>query len=591
MISMSINGFRGIETAFVEASPIALIAGRNEAGKSSICLAVAAALADSPIPYLRPGPKAGDHITMINKSSAGILVRGGSASAEVSVSGGTGKVTARWPQAETEVEGENPPSASVYAAGLIDICRLDPKSRATYLSELLKTEPTREDLAKWLKANEYVWDDDAEPKQNAVSRTWASIEKNGWDATEKMFREQGAKLKGQWETITNERYGSNKAEGWLPDNWNPELESSSLDSLDANVANAKAHLEQSIASQAVDEDRQAAAQRLADTEEPDMKALRVDKAKAAEAVKLAEQHVRESTYGGVQEGFITLPCVHCDEPNALVTDRNESGAATGYRLTAIPERPDPEAEKEAYNEHEALVTRLRWCSQEADKMATAVTRGETLAGDIEKGRLLLKEFRAKTGDEDAVDQAREIVRAAEEERDRFTAWKTASKAHTGICRNKIFIAGIAVDGVRAITLKVALKKFNEGSLGVICKAAGWPLITLDANLEPLSAGVPHILMSTSGQYRTRVALQLAVAGLDGSSMVVIDGADVLDAKGRNGLFKALKSIGSRREFHALVSMTLNKKELMPDLGKAKMGCSYWVEDAACSAAWENKEAA
>ncbi len=580
MITIEVSGFRGIESATVEASPIALIAGRNEAGKSSICIAAAAALANCPVPYLRPGAKAGQHITLINKSSAGVLVRGGSASAEVSVSGDAGTVTARWPTATTEVEGDAPPSASVYAAGLIDICALDAKARAAFLSELLKTEPDRNDLAQWLLDHDYEWDDDAPPEKNAVTRTWASIEKVGWDTTEKMFREQGAKLKGQWETITNERYGSNKAEGWLPENWEPELEDTSMDTLDSAVTETRTALEKAIADQAVGEDRIAAARKAADAVMPDIEALKKTLGNKNEDVKQAVKYL-EST-PRQQEGFITLSCVHCDEPNALVTDRDTGGKATGYRLTAVPVLPSENDEEAAREHEETLRAQVRKNRDAHTEAAEALKIAERTASIIQDGKRQLAEFKKHTGDGADVDQAREAVRLAEERRTTFLTWKTANQAHAGIGRNNAFVGAIAIDGIRATKLKEALTKFNKGALGMVCKAAGWPSITLDTNLEPLCNGVPHILMATSGQYRTKVALQLAVAMIDGSAMVVIDGADVLDAQGRNGLFKMLKKVCAKSNLTAIVSMTLNNPGLMPNLKKAKMGTSYWVRKATCN---------
>ena len=48
---------------------------------------------------------------------------------------------------------------------------------------------------------------------------------------------------------------------------------------------------------------------------------------------------------------------------------------------------------------------------------------------------------------------------------------------------------------------------------------------------------------------------------------------MLDKRGRNGLFKALEVADVR----ALVCMTFSKREQVPDLAKAGLGRSYWIE--------------
>jgi hypothetical protein len=54
---------------------------------------------------------------------------------------------------------------------------------------------------------------------------------------------------------------------------------------------------------------------------------------------------------------------------------------------------------------------------------------------------------------------------------------------------------------------------------------------------------------------------------------VIDGADVLEVTERNHLFMMLQAA----EVPALVAMTLNKREVLPDLGAAGLGGSWWMQ--------------
>jgi hypothetical protein len=83
----------------------------------------------------------------------------------------------------------------------------------------------------------------------------------------------------------------------------------------------------------------------------------------------------------------------------------------------------------------------------------------------------------------------------------------------------------------------------------------------------------YILLSKSTQYRVRISLQAAFTMLDGSQILLIDGADILDSAGRNGLFKMLTGLQSM----AVVAMTIDKQEKIPAIEKLG-GCAYWIEN-------------
>ena len=87
-------------------------------------------------------------------------------------------------------------------------------------------------------------------------------------------------------------------------------------------------------------------------------------------------------------------------------------------------------------------------------------------------------------------------------------------------------------------------------------------------------GRHYSLCSTSEQYRCRAVLAVAMAKLDGSDLVALDAADVLDAEQRSGLFELLEEAG----LPALVCMTLARREQLPELAALGLGASYWIQD-------------
>src|SRR5215469_5466296 len=85
MISINIRDYRGCEFADIECAPLALVAGRNAVGKSSIAGALAAILSSEAVP---PG---------IKKGSAAALVRAGAKNAIVKIRDDNGAASLDWP--------------------------------------------------------------------------------------------------------------------------------------------------------------------------------------------------------------------------------------------------------------------------------------------------------------------------------------------------------------------------------------------------------------------------------------------------------------------------------------------------------------
>src|SRR6185369_4948226 len=171
-----------------------------------------------------------------------------------------------------------------------------------------------------------------------------------------------------------------------------------------------------------------------------------------------------------------------------------------------------------------------------------------------------------------VDRCRTILQTAKVRLDAFQRKFSADRTHTAICQNQELANKTAPDGIRGDVLAKALKGFNLFA-DPICKAAGWRVVALEPDFTPTYGGTQYLLLSESAKWRVRTVLQMVMAKLDKSQALVIDAADILDKQGRNGLFKAVAAAG----LPALVCMTLDGKELVPNLGRAGIGCSYWIE--------------
>ena len=99
------------------------------------------------------------------------------------------------------------------------------------------------------------------------------------------------------------------------------------------------------------------------------------------------------------------------------------------------------------------------------------------------------------------------------------------------------------------------------------------IITDDLTFE--AGARPYFVLSESEKYRVKAIMQIATALRDESDLVIFDGADILDQKGRNGLLTLLISL--KAKVRALVGMTLARRELLPDLDSKGLGTSLWME--------------
>ena len=131
--------------------------------------------------------------------------------------------------------------------------------------------------------------------------------------------------------------------------------------------------------------------------------------------------------------------------------------------------------------------------------------------------------------EQAVEDTREVVRLVKAEAD-------ATRLHETIVRYTEIARALGPEGVRAKMLEKGLRTLNSG-LGVIASAAGWPVTAIADNGGVSVGDRPVALCSESERWRAQAAIQLTLGAITGSKAVVLDRADLLDARqpGRVGV--------------------------------------------------------
>lgn len=577
-MQVMIKNFRGIgpEVSFPASDRITLIAGRNSNGKSSVTLAVGAALTGQISPYLKSSSTPNKISHALTSTSLGMLLPGGAKRGGVRLTQGDDTITVGWPKGEVSSTGR-PPQASLYASGLINIFDLSAKDRASEIARVLKSEVTRKNLESSLREAGYQWDEKAE--NNVIDRIWIGIDENGWDGANEKLRKNGTKMKGQWEDVTSERYGSAKGDGWIPEGWDDDLLDASLDGLEADIIIARDNSDKAIYQKGASEEVIAQMRERAGQDPVDLGPL--DEAINMEKSYLEQAEKARSALLPATEG-IGVPCPCCGELIKIITSRPGE-----MKLEAAGERLSDEVlqkRRTAIASGDGKVANAKTALNKAEQAKRDVERDNDRIGDAVDE---LKRYENRDADaaDKEINAANENLRIAIEFRDMFAAYSKAGRLHASIVQNKILIDVTDASGVRKTKLQEVLTAFNDSHLAPLCDAAGWERMTINEDLEPEYNGTPLFLASGSESWRARILIQIVLGKIEQSDLVVIDGADILDGPNRNDLFKMLKIA----EIPIMIAATMAKRESVPDLAKAGLGLSYWIDGGRISAIAEMQE--
>lgn len=287
----TIQNFRGIGEASLDIAPIALLCGKNGAGKTSIALAIAAAATGQAVPFDK-----------LAKKDCSVMLHKGAKAGSVSLITEEGNTTVAWPKADVSSEGR-PPFSTPIATGLTDLISMPTKEALAYLISLLKADVKQSEFLTAF-AEKGISDETAKV-------VWGTVDAQGWDAALKRAKEKGIQNKGDWERVTGEKYGAKKAETWLPAEWDDSLARANGPDLEAAVALARKDVEIALGKNAVS---QATLDQL-DADASDLPAATIARDFAAAAVAAAEAVLKTA-----QEGLSANPspdqtvqhdCPHC----------------------------------------------------------------------------------------------------------------------------------------------------------------------------------------------------------------------------------------------------------------------------------------
>lgn len=547
MFKFEVENFMGCQKANVETNQISFVCGLNHQGKSSFLTAVAGALTGSPI------------VLGLCKTDLGMLVYTGKASGRVKVENEDSCVSVTYPKAELLTEGENPPSISKIAAGLESLIDFPEKKRSEFIRNLTNCTPSKDDLTEFL-AERYI------TKKNIVESVWQKVDQDGFEASLERAKDTGRALKQQWSMVTGETYGSSKAQTWQPQGWTSDLVDVSEESLQADLTGLQAELENLISHQAIDDNE---LERLKETASDSILAqLKIDRDKTITDLAMARKAFYE-----FKRDFDNLPkyddsgkklCPHCGKPVII-----KSGEIDVFV------EPSAEEKTEIQRKRTELSEKMQKADIEVKRLESLYAVALSKVEDTEKANKRLYELERKSSGNASqrdIDLKREEIRKQQNGIAAFKAAKEAKRLAQNIVENQAIIDALDMSGIRQKSMLKGLKIFND-QLSEICNTAGWQIVKIDSDLTILMNDRPYILLSESEKLRCRIALQITVASMQSDKLVIIDGAELLDFHGKNGLLNLLYLT----HIDALIGMMCSDPAKTPRVDDCGIK-SYWVDN-------------
>ena len=558
-MKLTIENLLGIRRAEVEIDGIVEVVGANASGKTSIATVVQALTTHDANPLGIPAAQ-----------SKTVYPHDGDAEGYAELNGvewrpGKGGIT---------VDGGSAPLSRPEAVGLIDYtARRGEKERMESLQSALlpKTDTIVEAIGESLKK--------ILPSRD-LKGVLDVIRERGFDAAEGIYAERGREAKRQWQEVTGRNYGVKVAADWRPDGWLANMDSATPQEAEEGVTGAREQLSALHQVQSVSEAEAQAAEEAKDKipeaqkavgdleammgeSQADLDGLPLNQ--AAKAVKEAETELARQRQ--VSKGIPTITCPHCHgavavseggdlvKANVQIIEAHINAAKGRVEIVEKALAKNIKTHGDLQKKAQKLQEKNRECRDMLDKAKTnlAVLKKQSekagLSVDTEDRRSALLQA------EQAVDDAKRIE-------DMVKAEVRASELNQTVSRYIEIARALGSQGVRAKMMEKGLRKLNAG-LAVISDKTGWPLVTIADRGAVSWNDRPVALCSESERWRSQASIQLTLAAMTKSGVVVLDRADLLDNPNREGLVNAVQHVSQKTGIAVLLCSTGTKAEKSP----------------------------
>lgn len=504
--------------------PITLVAGDNEAGKSSLVDAVSMALRGEP---KRVKLKKDIKQLMHNDAKKG----------SITLLGADDEVLASFslPAGKHELGASIEKHAGYdFLPLVIDphaFTRLDEKERRSTLFKLTGCSAKPDYIMAELKkagCNE------------AFAERIIGMARAGFPAMAEEAKKLASEARGVWQQATGETWGSEKAEGWEVDiPAGKEVAQADIDKAAGEAHSLQHKIEEGIAFRAKTEGELQRAQsydeQLASLTE---KASGLERANAkldATSQELDRQVAQRNKLNAQLGTAPTCACPHCGGAVVIVGQGLKDGSAS----PTAAERKQAQTELAAVTDAIAMLERTRANDQRAVREAEAAehNRAELAAN---KPEAIADDLLQRT--DDAITELRQLLATANAKRqalqERFELAAGAARTneiaaakHAEIMAWKAIETELLPAGIPSRLLEKAIAPVNT-ALEVMARLTGWSVPRVEQDMSLTYGGRDYGLCSESAKWRFDVMISLVVAQISTLKFIVIDRLDVLSVKHR-----------------------------------------------------------
>lgn len=552
-------------------TPILMVLGSNEAGKSSLRDAVSMAILGDP-----------SRLKIKNKGELVQLMHGDAKKGRVTLLAGE-ELIGQYTLPKGEHEAQAIPGAEFlpYVVNPKLTASLDDKSLRSMLFALTRCKTNPELIAKLLLARG--------AREELVEEVKPML-RAGFPSASKDAAERATQAKGAFRALTGDNWGSNQSEGWeleIPDA--PEMPDVSPEAIDAVIAQhttMAAEVEKGVKFIAGLEGKieQASTYSARHAELTEAAGLlnRAQTKLATDQETLEELEnsltVAQSKLKDMQTGVVPVACPCCQELlkingqslekfTGLKADAN---ATSTLALELNKSKSAVDMLKRTIANDIAAMTTAENAAKDLKALEAAGVpeiKPNALEGATEKlnqCRIKADQLRAKV---EAMKQRQEMIAGAEE------ATAKAHKHHAEVVDWLLIADALKPDGIPAEILGNALKPVND-SLAILSRISGWKKVEISADMAITADGRIYGLMSESAQWRIDTLLAAMISQISELKFIMLDRFDVLDGQGRKQLIGMLRNLADMKLIDQAIVCGTNKEVFqgMPaDIGQV------WVE--------------
>lgn len=550
-------------------TPILMVVGSNEAGKSSLADAISMAMLGVPS-------------RVKHKKDLGQLLHDDSKKGRVTLLDGENVLgqyqLPKGDHVAAEISGlEFLP----YLLRPRMFADLDPKERRGFLFKLTKQKNSIDKTAEMMLARGC--------RPDLVEEIKPML-RSGFPEASKSAAENATASKSLFKGLTGDNWGSIQSAEWtlhIPDA--PEMPDVSPEAIDQEIAKYTeisaeiekgilyvAKLEGDIEKASTFNARKATLEEAAGLLERAQAKLSADRETLEDlenAFKITQTKLAEA-----QAGTVPVKCPCCDAELTIKGQTLEKFA--GIKANT---KVNSDLALEMTKTRSAIDMMKRTIENDIAAVATAQNAASDLAAHIKAGVPMVKAGAVEAAQEALAscrakaDKLRIRVEAMKQRQELLeTADETNAKAaehHKNVMDWLKVSEALAPNGIPAEILATAIKPVND-SLAILSRLASWKKVAITEDMEITAGGRVYGLMSESAQWRIDTLLACAFAQISGLKFVLVDRFDVLDIKGRTqcvGMLRELCSMGALDQ--AIICGTLKAK--YPEFAGATQ---VWLEN-------------